>query len=115
MKFEYVGFYPWKGKKHVKMPLGTIHIYCIDLGLDFRGIKVFRGKERLFFMPPGSTTKDSETGKMVRYPFLSFTNKQDQDEMLRFMIEDCSKEVEKELSCLKNDKKCTHKENTSKK
>lgn len=96
MKCEYVGFYPATERKNKYSCIGTIHIYCIDYKIDLRGIQVFKRGNCFHFMPPGRWVKD-EDGKEVRYPFIGFTDKKDDEALKEFFKDTCTKELKKEL------------------
>ncbi len=84
MKFELVDFYPMKNDKF-KQTVGTIHLYIIDCELDIRGILVnVRGKS-MGFKFPYFKTQDLETGQIIKYPHINWTNEKTQKQMMEFL------------------------------
>lgn len=84
MKFELVEFYPEQHKKF-KDTVGTVHIYAIDCQLDIRGILVTKRGKAMYFTLPHFKAKDQETGEIVRYPHIRWTNQDTHKEMLDFL------------------------------
>lgn len=84
MKFELVEYYPIKNKKFERT-LGTVHIYAIDCELDIRGILVTKQGKGIYFNLPHFKAKDEETGELVRYPHIRWTNQKTHEEMLDFL------------------------------
>lgn len=85
MEIEIVGFYPYREQGNNL--LGTLHINIVDLGLDIRGVFVSVRNKRWFFSMPTKHTIDPETQEKVKYPTVTFTNREKQNELLDLIIE----------------------------
>lgn len=96
MKFEFVEFYPMKSKKF-KNTVGTVHIYAIDCELDIRGILVSVNGNATYFHLPHYTAIDEETGQLVKYPHIRWTNEATHKEMLDFLHREVKTEIMKRL------------------
>ncbi len=104
MKFEFVEFYPSAEMPNNKSKaLGTVHIYAIDCKLDIRGILVFKQGKGIFFCAPHFRGIDTETGKIVKYPLIRWTNQETQQEMIDFLHKEAKPVI---LKSLKESKKC---------
>jgi len=71
---ELVDVYP---EKHDPEIIATFHIYLADKDIDIRGGKVFlseSGNGIFVQVPQGRGTCD-ETGEMIQFPIVSFTDK----------------------------------------
>lgn len=96
MKIEFVGFYPSIRMKNKKSPIGTCHIYlCEPYNMDIRGILVVKRGKTLYFLMPRSKGIDEDTGEVVFYPIVAFTDDKIKDEVLDFLQNDVRKELER--------------------
>ena len=102
MKFELVEFYPVKKSKHKNM-VGTVHIYAIDCELDIRGIAVNWNGKSMFFYLPHYKAVDSETGDLVSYPHIRWTNEATHKEMMNFLHQEVRPEIMKRLNIKKSE------------
>ncbi len=96
MKFELVDFYPITDKNRgnlKKNALGTVHLYVIDLDLDIRGIRVNKQGKNIHFYLPHCVGFDNETGEKIRYPVISWTNKENHKEMMDFLHQQVKPEI----------------------
>lgn len=75
MKIEIVEFYPYQTENGPQIHKGTLHIYLIDWKLDLRGIQVQKLNNQWRFYLPVGFGIDHETKQKVRYPILSFTDR----------------------------------------
>jgi len=93
-QIELVGVYP---EKHNKKIFATFHIYLTDRDIDIRGGVVFKLKDGTLFVqvPQGRGTCD-ETGKMIKFPIVSFTDKDYEkavrQEVKRLVLEEMKKQ-----------------------
>lgn len=93
-QIELVGVYPEKNNKKV---FATFHVYLVDKDVDVRGGVVFRKKDGTLFVqvPQGRGTCD-ETGKMIKFPIVSFTDKDYEKafrkEVTRLVLEEMKKQ-----------------------
>ena len=73
-QIEVVGVYP---EKHEEDIIATFHFYLADRDIDIRGGKVFRRADGSVFVqvPQGKGTCD-ETGELIQFPIVSFTDKE---------------------------------------
>lgn len=99
MKFEFVEFYETPKNFAKKGLLGTLHLYCIDCGLDIRGIRVTKSGKGIFFRFPHFKTLDKDTGLSVSYPLIRWTKEETQKEMLDFLHKEVKPKI---LERLKN-------------
>jgi hypothetical protein len=71
---ELVAVYP--EKKRDKPLIATFHFYILREGLDVRGGKILRLKnKKLFVQLPQSVGYDSETDKPIYFPVLTFMDR----------------------------------------
>ena len=79
MKIEIVGFYKNLDPKF--KIIGTLHVYLVDLDLDIRGIAVHKAGKLWFYKIPGRNCIDSETKEKVWFPYISFSNKETNEDI----------------------------------
>lgn len=96
MKFEFVDFFPGRLEGSDRV-LGTCHIYLIDIQMDLRGIIVAKDKGKFFFRIPHKKGKCHETGKIIPYPCISFTDQKTNKEILDFLHKEASPLILKRL------------------
>lgn len=78
MKIEIVEFYPFQTEAGPQIHNGTLHVYLIDWKADLRGIKVQKLNNQWRFYLPINFALDPETKQKVRYPIISFTDRETQ-------------------------------------
>ena len=104
MKFELVEFYPVTEKNFSKQDrnlVGTVHLYCVDCGLDIRGIRVTNNGNTIFFNLPHVYAYDNQTGEKIRYPVVRFTNDGVQKEIFEFLKKNCKQQALENVKLLK--------------
>lgn len=69
-------FYPTQNLKKKSQYIGSLTIRCESMGLEFRSVQVICLKKGVIVNMPGSTGKDKETNKKVRFSFVSFIDKE---------------------------------------
>ncbi len=88
MEIEIQDFYPSKPRNNKVELTGTLSLYVVDYDLDIRGIVVDRVKGRYYFRLPSNGAFDEDgkplidNGRRVRYPIVTFTSRQKQDELM---------------------------------
>lgn len=93
MNIEIVEFYP---NKKIKNEIhGTMHIYCIDMQMDIRGIYAKiginkLGKKNIFVDLPSAWGVDSKTKEKIKYPIISFTDPQKNTEFFKSIKDKCA-------------------------
>jgi hypothetical protein len=92
MKFEFVEFYPIKKPRNNQVK-GTVHIYAIDCDLDIRGIAVHVHGKAMYFNFPHYSAIDEETGNVVRYPHIRWTNEEKHQSMMDFLHKEVKPKV----------------------
>ena len=76
MNIEIIEFYPVERDEEKNRITGTIRIKLVDLGIHLLGIWVVRENGRFFFSLPGRNSTHHVTKEIIRYPFISFENKE---------------------------------------
>ena len=82
MKIEIVDFYPKRTEKKDAFLQGHLRIYLIDQQMDILGVFVQKIKDKWFFRLPSGKGTDHETNEMVRFPLVSFTNRDKNKELM---------------------------------
>lgn len=82
MKIEIVDFYPYKTNKEGQYLQGNLRIYLIDQQMDILGVYVQKIKDKWFFRLPSGKGTDHETNKPVRFPLVSFTDRNKNKELM---------------------------------
>jgi hypothetical protein len=86
MKIEIVEFYP-DDKQSPKTLKGSLHIYLCEEHLDVRGVVVFKNAQgKWYFEIPYRWGKDTETGKLCRFPIINFTSKRKNQDLMKSII-----------------------------
>lgn len=95
MKIEIVDYYPHKTIK--KVTYGTLHVYVCDMDMDIRGIRVAVENKKIWIEMPFSKVIDKETGELVRFPLISFTEKEKDINLRNAIIEKGREFIKKKL------------------
>lgn len=92
-RVEIVGIYPEKFRQGVH---ATFHVFLPDFDMDIRGgiIKMRKHKPPLVFLPQASGT-DDESGKIIHFPVISFTNAEYEKKLREAVIQAVRKELKK--------------------
>jgi hypothetical protein len=102
MNIEIVEFYPIEFNEEKGVLTGTLRIKLPDLGLHILGIHVSKRKERWHFTLPGRQGIKHDTGELIRYPFITFENREKQKELMGAIREKGREFIEKRLSDKEN-------------
>jgi hypothetical protein len=86
MKIEIVGFYVRERDDAHKKLKGSLHAYLIDEGIDIRGINVIRKKDKIMVFLPHRTGVDEDTGEIVTYPVVTYSDMEKQKELKEKII-----------------------------
>jgi hypothetical protein len=98
MDIEIIEFYPIEWRKEQRSLSGTLRIKLVDIGLHLLGIFACRNvKGDWFFQLPGRKGTHHETGEFVRYPLISFENKEKQKALMEAIREKAPVFIEKRL------------------
>lgn len=94
MRYEFIEFYPRdeKSKMHPKC-LGTVHVYLPDVGVDLRGIRVYRNGKQVFFNFPHYRAYDRDQKRIVSYPHFRFTDEKVYQELMQWMVKEVKPKV----------------------
>ena len=76
MEVKIVNFYCKEKDDSKGVLIGSLHAFIEDLNIDLRGIMVKKANNNWFFGLPQGVGLDAKTGKKVRYPIISFSDKQ---------------------------------------
>lgn len=83
LQIEIVDFYQdYKKGNNIK---GSLHVYIIDYEMDIRGILVSHIKKKWWFDLPFRFAIDAETNEKVKYPVISFSNKEKHDQLFNLI------------------------------
>lgn len=82
MQIEIIEFYPIKFCEEKRILTGTIRIRLPEIGIHILGVFVNKNKDHWFFALPGRKGIDHQTGEMVRYPYITFENENQQKELI---------------------------------
>lgn len=82
MNIEIVEFYLIKQNKDKDHLSGTLRVKLSDFGIHILGIIVSKRKDFWHFLLPGKITAHHQTGKSIRFPFITFENREKQQELL---------------------------------
>lgn len=92
IKVEIVGIYP---EKHMKKVWATYHVYIPEKDMDIRGGKIFKKAKGFFVELPQSIGTCEETGKQIRFPTLSWPDKEYESLLRQSVVQAVKKELEK--------------------
>jgi hypothetical protein len=85
MDVEIVEFYPAEKKEDGGFT-GSLHVYVIPLGMDLRGVYVSfdpKAEKKWYFKLPTSVVIDKETGEKKKFPYINFTNRRKQLDLVK--------------------------------
>jgi len=99
MKVEFIEFYP-SHPFPAGGTIGTLRVRLPELGIEIMGIAVTKNKDHWGFYLPGRLGLDHRTQKKVRYPFISFVDKEKHHEMIAAIREGGQAFVEARLKTL---------------
>ena len=98
MNIEIVEFYPIKQNKDKDHLTGTLRVKLSDFGIHILGIIVSKRKDFWHFLLPGKKTIHHQTGKSIRFPLITFENREKQQELLDSIREKGRTFIEKKLA-----------------
>lgn len=99
MNIEFIEFYLEEIDSGRGTLRGTLHLRFPDIGVSVRGVYVCRSKgDRWFFAMPGRLTAHHETGEKVRYPNISFDDKEKNAELMTMLREKAPDFIEQRLA-----------------
>lgn len=96
MDIEIVEFYEIERDDGKQTLSGTMHVYLVDLGIDIRGIYITKRKGFWFFSTPSRNVNNSN-GDNVRYPFISFRDREKGNEFMKIIRREGQSYVENYL------------------
>ena len=73
---EIIEFYPQTVNQKTRFCKGTLHFYLPDLDLDIRGAFCLYNNGKCFVHMPGKRGFDHDAKSWVRYPCVSFTDRE---------------------------------------
>lgn len=95
MKIVVKDFYPQKYNKEAKTLCGTLRVQLPDVGIELLGCFVSMRGDTLFLSLPSKKGVHHETGELVSYPVLVFTDKEKTRELVNAIRSEGRKFVEK--------------------
>jgi hypothetical protein len=98
MSVEIIEFYPLKRDEKKGLLTGTIRIKLVDLGLHILGVYVDKRKDLWHFWLPGRTEISNTTGERVRFPFISFEDREQQQALIKALRQQAPAFIEKRIS-----------------
>lgn len=103
MNIEFIKFYPQQKNKKTKSIVGMITIGLPEKKIKLQGITAIKkgngpGKGVWKFRFPRSGCRDHETGEPAFYNFYSFDDKEEWDEIYRFVKDKAGEWIEKRLA-----------------
>lgn len=102
MNIEIIEFYPIDGNLEKGILTGTLRAKLPDLGLHILGIYVSKRKDCYFFQLPGSRGTHHETGESIRYPYIAFEDRDQQQQFISEIRERGCEFIEARLSDKEN-------------
>lgn len=99
MTIEFVGFYPLISPIKIKKAtlIGTAHVFLVEERIDIRGIGVIKKNNNIWYSMPFKRDIDPETKKSIRYPVISFLDKDKQDQIIDCLKKACPKAMQEAL------------------
>ena len=97
MNIEFVEFYLRHRNIKRQHVSGTVRVNLPDIGLSFLGIYVSKTKDFWYIDLPSGRGDDPVTGEDVRYPYVSFSDKERQKEFMEALREQVPNFVETKL------------------
>jgi len=82
MNIEVLEFFPFERDEDRDFLSGTLKIKLVDFGICVLGIYVTKKKNTWFFSLPGRTGTDHETGQEIRFPFVTFEDREKHKELI---------------------------------
>lgn len=98
MHIELIKFYEITRQDEKQHLIGTLHIRLPEIGLNIKGITVFKKKFFWYFRLPGRKAFDQSLGKEVNYACILFDEKEKNDALFSFLQSEGKKFVEDYLS-----------------
>lgn len=105
MRIEIIKFYEINRQDEKQHLIGTLHIYLPEIGLNIKGITVFKKKAYWHFRLPSKRTFDQSSGKEVDYACILFDEKEKNEALLSFLKNEGRKFVEDYLASKPETKK----------
>lgn len=99
MELEVIAFYTTDRCDEKELLKGTLHIRLPALGIDIRGIAVSRRKSYWHFGLPLKSSVD-DSGGLVRYPIVCFSDRTQNDELMKEIRVKGRKFIEQKLFSL---------------
>jgi hypothetical protein len=82
MRIIIKNFYPFEKQKRSSLQ-GSMHIELPDLGIEIKNVHVIQNKKSFLFLIPRWRGIDKNTGDVVFYPLLSFSEKEIQKDFIQ--------------------------------
>lgn len=102
MNIEVIEFYPIERNEEKGLLNGTLRIRLPVLGIHIMGIYVSKKNDYWFFSLPGRNGIHHESGESVRYPFIAFENRDQQNELIAAIKKMAPAFIEKRLADTEN-------------
>jgi len=103
MNIEFLEFYPIAIDEENETLSGSLRIKLPEIGgIQLLGVFVARRKDSWFVSLPGKKSIDHRTGKEVRFPFVSFGDKEKMRDLMNSIREGAPDFIEKRLNDSEN-------------
>ncbi len=102
MRIEIIDFYPIECDEEKQFLPGTLKVNLLDIGLHILGVFISKKKHFWHVSMPGRIGIHHETGESVRYPFVSFEDREKQKELIHAIREQGSSFIEKRMADKEN-------------
>lgn len=97
MEFQIKGFFPERLSDKNTEKIGTVCVELVELKLEFKGISVFRNKDKFFFRFPGTYAMNHKKER-VRYSFFRFLDEDMERRLTDFLISEFQKNFPSRVS-----------------
>ncbi len=102
MRIEIIDFYPIECDEEKQFLSGLLKVNLLDIGLHILGVFISKKKQFWHVSMPGRSGVHHETGESVRYPFISFEDRETQKELVHAIREQGSSFIEKRMADKEN-------------
>jgi len=102
MNIEIIEFYPIDRDEEKNKFTGTIRIKLPDLGIHILGIWVSKHNGNFYFSMPGRKAPHHETKEIIRYPFISFEDREKNQALIAAIREQAPQFIERRLADTEN-------------
>jgi hypothetical protein len=99
---EIIDFFPQEKDDTKQILTGSMRVRIVNLGIHILGITVQKNKNGWYFFLPGRTAISHKTGNNIRYPFITFDDRELHHELMNQIREKGQAYIEKRLEDAEN-------------